>query len=191
MRIARAVRRTSIIDSPHEPTAAQHVEVKTIEAAIGTRCRRCVAAPRRRMEMNLQIPFVLLPGICAPPVAGCAPWAGSGQHLSAQPLKKNASGTTRMQLERCGNGRAKDSKARRGSEVFARPSRMSDVTVVVTCPHGFQRSQKTPHLKFSRAPGIHQSGRSDISFADHVGNARDSELQFFGIGEAGKKQAAL
>src|SRR5277367_918806 len=138
MRIARAVRRTSIIDSPHEPTAAQHVEVKTIEAAIGTRCRRCVAADRRRMEMNLQIPFVLLPGIFPPPVAGCAPWTGSGQHLSAQALKKNARGTPCMQLECCGNGRAKDSKAGRGFEAFVRPFRMSDSIMAVACSHGFQ-----------------------------------------------------
>src|SRR5271170_454456 len=114
MRIARAARRTSIVNSPHEPTAAQRVEVKTIKPAIGTRYRRCVAAARGRMEMNLEIPFVLLPGIFPPPVAGCAPWTGSGQHLSAQALKTNAGGTPRMQLKRCWNRWAKDSKARGG-----------------------------------------------------------------------------
>ena len=137
--------------------------------------------------MNLQIPFILLPGIFPPPVAGCAPWTGGGQHLSAQPLKNNASGTPRMQFERGGNGRAKDSKACRGFEAFVRPSRMSHAAAAVACSRGLQRSQKPPHLKLSRAPGIHQSGRADISFADYVRNARDGELQLFGIGKTGKK----
>ena len=141
--------------------------------------------------MNFQIPFILLPGIFPPPIAGRAPRTGSGQHLAAQPLKKNAGGAASQQFHRCGNGRAEDAKTRPGFDVFALPSRMNRAAIAAGRFRGFHRSEKPPHAKFSRAACVHQSGRADIPFADHVRDARDGQLQFFRIRKAGKKQAAL
>src|SRR5579863_3956243 len=121
MRTGHEARCTSVVDSPHEPASAQRVVVETVETTIGRRCHRCIAARRRRMETNLQIPIVLMPGIVAPPVAGCAPRAGSGQHFSTQSLNKNASGPAVMQVECGGNGRAENSKTRRGFRIVTLP----------------------------------------------------------------------
>src|ERR1700733_9190372 len=143
------------------------------------------------MEMNFQIPFILLPGIFPPPVAGRAPGTGSCEHLSAQPLKSNADRTLCMQLECCGNGRAKDSKAHRGLEAFVLLSWTRDAIAVAACSCGFRGGKKPSYMKLSRAIGVDQRWGADISFAHHIRNACDGEFQFFWIRKTGKKQTAL
>src|SRR5271154_4653407 len=171
MRIAHEARRTSVVDSPHEPASAQCVLIEAVEAAIVARCRRCIADSRRRMEMNLQIPFILLPGIFPPPVAGGAPRTGSGQHFSAQPLKNDACGTAFVQFEFCGNGRTESPETRGGFETVALSCCRDDAVETAARFGSSQRNQKPPHLKFSRAIGVYQGGRADISFSHHAGDA--------------------
>src|ERR1039458_9094244 len=108
------------------------------------------------MEINLQVPFVLLPRIFPPPIAGCAPGTGSGKHFSAQTLKNKAGWATRMQFKFCRNGRAKTSKARRSVETLVLFFWMENsVTIAVGFRHA-HRAQKPLHLKLSRTVCIHQ-----------------------------------
>src|SRR5579863_5060306 len=110
MPTARAARYTSVVNSPHEPAFEKRVVIKTVQPAIRL---ALFAVARRRVKMNLQIPFLLLPRIVPPPVARCAPRPRSRQHFSAQPFENYAKGISRMQLEPYGNRRTECSKTRR------------------------------------------------------------------------------
>ena len=61
------------------------------------------------------------------------------------------------------------------------------LTASTVCFGSFSRDQKAMHLKISRAVGISQRRRSDISFAHHMGNARNSFLWIVGKGFLGSE----
>ncbi len=92
-----------------------------------------------RIHPNFNIPFVLQPGIFAPPIAGSAPRARSGDDAAAHSTKENSAGDAVAQFEVAGKrGRnmrnpAEDRRDRDSSSLAS--------TVAITAPaFGFRRT---------------------------------------------------
>src|SRR5690348_10983574 len=139
------------------------------------------------MEMNLQIPFLLLPGIFLPPLARCAPRAGCCSHFSGQATKKNASRTPNIWLDLGGNRRTENPKACRSFGVLPLFIWIKSGFLAVIFLRRFLRSQKSPHPKLSRPISVHQGWRANACFTNHLGNARNRKLKFFRVGKARTK----
>ncbi len=80
----------SIVDSANEPALAERVEIKAVDALLrtfcGTRIGEAVASvwTGHGIEAEFEIPFVLVPGVLAPPIAGGAPRTGGGDDIAVQ-----------------------------------------------------------------------------------------------------------
>src|ERR1700730_17795135 len=68
----------------------------------------------RDLKTNFEIPFVLVPGIFAPPITGSSPGAGSSYDVASCAAKRNAQGPAFLQLDVCWHRRPEHSKTDRG-----------------------------------------------------------------------------
>src|SRR5690348_8226419 len=100
-----------------------------------------------RMEMNLQIPFLLLPEIFLPPFARGTPRAGSGEYFSLQAAEKNASGTSCIWRDLYGNRWTENPKACRSFRVLILFLRMKSSFLAVIFLRCTQGGEKPLHLK--------------------------------------------
>src|SRR5579862_6200991 len=137
------------------------------------------------MEMNLQVPFLLLPGIFLPPLPRCAPWAGCGGYFSGQSSENHARRASCFGLDLCGNRRAKNSKAYGSCGVLTLSFWIGPMMAIFI--PSFHRSEKPLHLKFRRTMSVHQQWRAHIGFANHVRNARNRKFEFLWIGKVWTK----
>src|ERR1700722_1183513 len=163
---AHAVRCSSIVDTTYKPTVLHRVKVEAIETI-----RQRLRPIGRHDKTNFEIPFILLPGIFAPPFAGTAPWSGSRHHVAPHPAKRNAHGAAFTQFDDGGRCRTE------GTEPGDRRSRWS-VVLQWLRSRGIARWDEPPHLKCIWAMCIEQMGRSDIGITNEIREAREGQLEF-------------
>src|ERR1700735_420557 len=117
---------TSVVHPAHEPAARHRIEIHAVRSAwqrlqlllwisehgrnISTRTG-VDAVATGCAQMNLDIPFILQPGIFAPPIAGSTPGPRSGDHVAVNTAKKHTVRKAIAQFDGCRQARAENSKA--------------------------------------------------------------------------------
>src|SRR5487761_313367 len=136
--------RKSVVNSTHEPTPANRVVINAIEPALRASSGGSFPADDgRRMKMNFQVPFVVLPGILLPPISGSAPRAGGGNHFAAQTTKRNARRIPFAQFDCNRQRRPESAECRRCLAEIATQRRF------------IARRDELAYAKFARAMRVH------------------------------------
>ena len=90
--------RSSVVPSPHKPALPQCVVINSIQPIARARIRTPFILRGRKIQSHIHVPFVLLPRIFAPPIAGSSPRPRSGGDVAAHSAKNNARRTCLTQL---------------------------------------------------------------------------------------------
>src|ERR1700723_3487641 len=123
---AHEVRCTSVVHPAHEPTARHRIEIHAVRSArqrlrllmllwTWTRSRntstRARAVAAGCAQTNFDIPFILQPGIFAPPIARSAPGPRSGDHVAVNTAKKHTAWEAVAEFAGGRQARTENSKA--------------------------------------------------------------------------------
>src|ERR1700722_16149194 len=121
---AHEVRCTSVVHPAHEPAARHRIEIHAVHSAlrrlwlllwtwtrnINTNMRANAVAAGWA-QTNFDIPFILQPGIFAPPIAGSTPGPRSGDHVAVNTAKKHTAWEAVAEFDGGRQARTENSKA--------------------------------------------------------------------------------
>src|SRR6266516_626443 len=100
-----AARRTSIVDSFHEPALRSQVLVNAIQFGLFFTLPVTIRLNFRTQRPHLDVPFIARPRSFGPPVAFRSPWSGERQDSPARSFTTEKRRLSFPKLDSCGERR--------------------------------------------------------------------------------------
>src|SRR6266403_218477 len=179
MQTKRAVPRTSIVNSFHEPTLRAQVFIDAIQRGLFFAFPVTIRLNFRSQRLDLDVPFIARPGGFAPPLAFRSPRSGERQDSSARAFTTEIRRSSFLELDGRSNWRPENSH--RCGRLFFRDRAL----------FFHFRQNKTLLLERVGTVRVEQYGGADSAFPYRVLNSCERDFETLGIGREWQEESQL